>query len=123
MRKPAPRSENSWIAARRLRASRGQDLVARHEQVAERQPVAAADAAAELVELRQAEALGVIDEDRVAGRDVDAVLDDRRRQQHVVLALDEGEHRPLQLALLHLPVADDDACRPGTSFSRYSFIA
>ena len=40
---------------------------------------------------------------------VEAVLDDRRREQDVVLPRDEIEHRPLQLVLVHLPVADDDA--------------
>ena len=39
---------------------------------------------------------------------VEAVLDDRRRQQHVELARDEVEHRALERVLAHLPVADDD---------------
>ena len=39
---------------------------------------------------------------------VEAVLDDRRRQQHVELPRDEIEHRPLERVLVHLPVADDD---------------
>ena len=46
---------------------------------------------------------------RVGVRDVEAVLDDGRRQQDVVLVRDEVEHRPLERVLAHLPVADDDA--------------
>ena len=40
---------------------------------------------------------------------VEAVFDDRRRQQHVVLARDELEHRVFELVFVHLSVADDDA--------------
>ena len=86
-----------------------QNAIARHQQITERQPVTAADAPAELVKLRKAETLRMVDEDRVARWNVDAILDDRRGKQHVILAVDEGEHRPLQLPLLHLSVPDDDA--------------
>ena len=41
-----------------------------------------ADAAAELIEIRQAEAVGAVDEDRVGVRDVDAGLDDGGGQQN-----------------------------------------
>src|SRR4051794_25214985 len=92
-----------------LACVRAQHAVAGDEKIAERQPVAASDAPAELVELREPEALGVVDENGVAGRDVDAVLDDGRGQEDVELALDEGEHDALQLALVHLAVADGDA--------------
>ena len=50
----------------------------------------AADAAAQLVELRQAEHVGAVHDQRVGGRDVEAGFDDRGRQQHVVLAVVEG---------------------------------
>ena len=46
---------------------------------------------------------------------VEAVLDDRRRQQDVEPALDEAEHRPLELVLAHLPVPDRRSCASGTS--------
>ena len=44
--------------------------------------------------------------------DVEAVLDDRRRQQHVVLVRDEVDHRALELLLAHLAVPDDDRAPP-----------
>ena len=64
----------------------------------------AADPAAQLVQLRQAERVGAGHEQRVGARDVEAALDDGRRAEHVVLALHEVEHRLLQRDLAHLPV-------------------
>ena len=69
----------------------------------------AADAAAQLVQLREAELVGAIDDDRVRGGHVDAALDDRRADQQVAALVIEVEHDLLQLALAHLPVADGDA--------------
>ena len=46
----------------------------------------AADAATDLVQLREAEAVGVLDDQRVDVRDVDARLDDRRADEDVDLA-------------------------------------
>jgi hypothetical protein len=43
----------------------------------------APDAAAQLVQLREAELVGAVDHDRVGGRDVDAGLDDGRAQQQL----------------------------------------
>ena len=71
--------------------------------------VRAADPAAELVQLGQAEAIGSIDHDRVRGRDVDAALDDRRAGEHVAAPVIEVEHHALELPLPHLPVPDRDA--------------
>ena len=48
--------------------------------------VAAPDAPADLVELRQAEHVGALDDQRVGGRDVDAALDDRCRHEDVRVA-------------------------------------
>jgi hypothetical protein len=72
--------------------------------------VAATDAAAQLVQLRQAEAVGAVDEDGVGGGDVDAGLDDGGAQQQVGALLGEVAHYALELALGELAVADDDAC-------------
>ena len=71
--------------------------------------VRAADAAAQLVQLRQAEAVGAIDDDRVGGRHVDAALDDRRAKQHVEAPVVEVEHDLFEFAFRHLAVADADA--------------
>ena len=48
--------------------------------------VGTADAAAKLVQLGEAEAIGTIDDDRVGARDVQAVFDDRRGDEHVGLS-------------------------------------
>ena len=76
----------------------------------------AADAAAELIEIGQAEAVGAVDEDGVGVGDVDAGLDDGGGEQDVGLALDEGVHDDFQVVLVHLAVADDDA-RLGDQFA------
>ena len=68
-----------------------------HEQVAVRALLAAADPAAQLVELGEAERVGARDEHRVRARDVEPALDDRRRDQDVELALDEPDHHLLEL--------------------------
>ena len=70
---------------------------------------AAADATAQLVQLREAEQVGAVDDERVDRRDVEPALDDRGADQHVVLAFPEVEHHPLETALVHLPVRDADA--------------
>ena len=93
----------------RLRATGDSDFFRRNQQIGIRRPIAAADAAAQLIELRQAVAIGAIDDDRVGVGDVEAVLDDRRREQDVGLVRHEIEHRALERVLAHLAVADDDA--------------
>ena len=74
-----------------------------------REQVAAADPAADLVELAQAELVGALDDQRVRLRDVEARLDDRRRDEHVGVAGEERQHLVLELALRHLPVRDEEA--------------
>ena len=56
--------------------------------------------------MREAELVGVVDHDRVDVGDVDPVFDDRRRDQHVDLTIDEPRHDRLQFGLVHLTVAD-----------------
>ena len=92
-RNPLPRSLNSRIAASRFFATGDSVVLGRDQQVGVRRPVGPADAAAELVELRQPVAVGAVDDDRVGVRDVEAVLDDGGRQQHVELPRHEVEHR------------------------------
>ena len=62
------------------------------EQDAEALLGAAAHAAAQLMELREAEAFGVLDEHHGRVRDVDADLDHRRRNEDVDLAVAESAH-------------------------------
>ena len=82
------------------------------EEIRVRGRVGAADAAADLVELREAERVGALDDQRVRLRDVDPRLDDRRRDEHVGVAAQEGVHPLLELLLAHLPVRDEEA-QPG----------
>lgn len=64
----------------------------------------AADTPAHLIELRQAEVVGVVDDDGIGIGDVEAVLDDTRREQDVVIALVEVHHDVLEHLFRHLPV-------------------
>ena len=91
-----------------LLRDRRERVLRRNQQVGVGAAIRSADAAAQLIELRQAVAVGAVDDDRVRVRDVEAVLDDRRREQHVVLVRDEVDHHPLELVLAHLAVADGD---------------
>ena len=87
----------------------GQFGLRRDEQVGVGAAVAAAYAAAELIELAEAVAVGAVDDDGVGERDVEAVFDDAGGDEHVVLVVHEGEHDALELGLGELAVADDDA--------------
>ena len=79
----------------------------RIEQVRVGEDVGAADAPADLVELGEPERVGALDDQRVRLRDVEAGLDDRRRDEHVRVAAQEREHPLLELALAHLAVRDE----------------
>ena len=110
MRKPAPSSLASWMASKRRRASLGQRLVlvhraGRHRRARRR----TAHAAAQLVELRQAELVGAVDDDGVDVGNVQPALDDRRADQYVELALGKGQHDCSELPLRHLAVTHGDA--------------
>ena len=67
------------------------------------------DAAAELVELGEAEAVGTVNQDRVAQRDVETVFDDCGGDEDVGFLVHEFEHHFFEFAFRHLSVADDDA--------------
>ena len=69
----------------------------------------ATDAPAKLVELRQAEAVGAVDDHRVGGRDVDPAFDDGGGNQHLELLVVKGRHALLHLGGGHLAVRDDVA--------------
>jgi hypothetical protein len=74
-----------------------------------RRHIRAADPPADLVELGEPERVGALDDQGVRLRDVEAGLDDRRRDEHVRVAAQERVHLLLQLALPHLPVGDGHA--------------
>ena len=96
------------MALSRLAAMGVTGRVLRQEQVGVGPVLVPPDPAAKLVQLGQAEAVGVVDEDRVGVGDVEARLDDRRADQHVGRAEHELDHRVFQLVLAHLAVADGD---------------
>ena len=63
---------------------------------------------AELVELRQTQPVGVLDDERVHVRQVDARLDDRGTHEHLHLALRHALHNRAELLLVHFAVRHGD---------------
>ena len=105
---PEPSSVASPIVFSRSYASSLSDAVGGMEEVGVGPLPGTADAAAQLVELAEAEQVGAVDDERVDRRHVDARLDDRRADEHVVLALPEVDDDLLERALVHLAVGDRD---------------
>lgn len=66
------------------------------------------------MKIAQAEILGIIDDDRIGVGNVDAVFDDRGRNQHVELPVDKIHNQLFELFGRHLAVADSHP-RPGQS--------
>ena len=62
----------------------------------------AAHTTAQLIQLSQAEAVGVLDQDRVDPGDVQAAFDDGGAEHHVGLTGVEGDHGAFQFAFGHL---------------------
>ena len=60
------------------------------------------------MQLPEAEPVGPVDDERVDRRHVDAGLDDRRADEHVVVAFPEVDHDLLEASLVHLAVGDRD---------------
>ncbi len=83
-----------------------------YKQNAVRLMRAAADAAAQLVQLREPEALGVLDDHDRRVRHVDADFDDGRRDEDVELPARKGLHDPVLVVRLHAAVQERDSiCR------------
>jgi hypothetical protein len=109
MRKPAPSSSLlSMIAFQPAPRVVAERVVLVVEQIAVAALRAAPDAPAQLVQLRQPEMVGAVDDDRVGVGDVQPVLDDRGGDQHVDVAVGKAHHHILQLALGHLPMTHAD---------------
>ena len=68
-----------------------------------------ADPSAQLIELRQAKAVGAVHDQRIGSRNVETGLDDRGREQQVVFAVVESRHDVVEHGRRHLPVRDDDS--------------
>ena len=71
--------------------------------------LAAADAAAKLMQLRQPEPLRMLDHHDARVRYIDADLDDRRRHEDVEVAAGERVHDPVLLVLFQASVQQRDA--------------
>ena len=99
---------NSPIVFSRSYASSVSARSRRIQEVRVRALPAAADAAAQLVELREPEHVGAVDDERVDRRHVETALDDRRAHEHVVLVFPELLHDAFEPAFVHLPVRDRD---------------
>ena len=107
--KPAPSVSSDCSTFSRRSACCGQALVHRQREQRIGACLGATDPPAQLIELREAEHVGAMHDQRVGGRDVEAGLDDRGREQHVVFAVVEGRHDVFEHARRHLPVRDRDA--------------
>src|SRR5206468_1562618 len=83
--------------------------MAREQQIGVGLVLVTADAAAQLIEIAQAEAVGAINDDGVGVGDVQATLDDRSGKQHIGFAIDELGHDLFEIVTVHLAVADNDA--------------
>ena len=99
------------MALMRLRASLNRPAWRGSKQIRVGLVFVAADAAAQLIEIAQAEAIGAIDDDGVRVRDVDAAFDDRGGKQDVGFAVDEFGHHFFEFVGVHLAVADARCAR------------
>ena len=87
-----------------------QDLALAEGQVGIRVAAGAAHAAADLVQLGEAEAVGVLDDEGVDVRDVDAGLDDGGADEDLDLTVRHRLHDVAELLLIHLAVGDGMRC-------------
>src|SRR6478672_11033302 len=90
----------------------GQLLFGPRDEQAVRLLGSAADAAPQLVELREAEPVGLLNDHDRRVRHVDADLDHRRRDEHVELACLEPRHQLPPVARSQAPVKKTDSVVP-----------
>src|SRR5450432_3803925 len=77
----------------------GHRLSRRRDQIGVCTMMRAANAASQLMDLREPESIGAVDDDGIGGRHVDAALDDRRTYQYVESTVIEVQHELFELAL------------------------
>src|SRR3954452_23512081 len=68
------------------------------------------NAAAQLVEIAEAEAVGTVDDDRVGIGNIEAAFDNGCGKQDIRFAIDKLSHDLLEIIAIHLPVTDENAC-------------
>ena len=71
-----------------------------------------------MIKLRKTVIIGAIYDDSVRAGDVYTVLDNRGRDQHIVLIGNKIEHDRFHLFFIHLPVSDGDAARRHETFDQ-----
>ena len=108
---------DGFQSARRLR---GQCVFVMHEQVGVGLVMAAPDAPAQLVQLRQSEFIRAVHDDGVRIRNVNTGFDDGRAQQNIRAPVVEIAHHALQIAFVHLSMRDDDT---GFGQQRFEHLA
>ena len=86
----------------------GQLGVGRDQQVGIGAAVRPAHASAQLIQLREAVALGILDDHGVGERNIQAIFDNCGTNQDIELVAHELEHGLLQFGLAHLAVAHAD---------------
>ena len=84
------------------------DGIAREKKKGVGLAVRAPDTATELIEVREAKAVGAVDENGVGVGNVDAALDDGGGEKDVGFAFDELVHHGFEFVLFHLTMADHD---------------
>ena len=58
------------------------------------------------MEVGESEVMGTVDDDGVGIRDVDTILNDGGREQHIVVVIGEVEHNLLEFLRFHLSMTD-----------------
>ena len=86
----------------------GQCRQRRCQQIAESLAVAASHTASHLVQVGESEVVSSIDDDGVGIGNIDTVLHDSCRQQHVVVIILEVDDNLFQFLRFHLPVTHGD---------------
>ena len=61
------------------------------------------------MQVAESETVGIVDDDGVGIRNIDAILDNRRREQHIIIVVDEIHDDALQLLGFHLPMTNGHA--------------
>ena len=82
----------------------------RGNQIGIRAMMRATDPASQLMNLRQPESIGAVDDDGIGRRHVDPAFDDGCADQNVEAAVIEIEHELFEVALAHLAVSHRDGC-------------
>ena len=88
----------------------GKHFIRPHGKVGISLPVAASHTATELIQLAQAKAIRIKDNQGIGRRYIQPTFDDGGAQQHVIAAGIEVHHHVFQAVFLHLPMGNTDSC-------------